>query len=280
MVDDRGLIFLHLPKTAGSTLRPIIDRHYAAEVICKLDVLPRDLEMFLGLPEQTRSKIRVLEGHLQFGLHEHLSVPVDYVTMLRDPVDRMISMYYWILGNQKHILNSVVKSMSLADFAGSGFEITANHQTRLISGLMQNFSADALSVAKNNLTSHITAFGLNEKFDESLILFKSLLGWKRVFYVRRNVTKNRPRRDEPPDSTIQVIKNHNALDIELYEFARNRFDEMISKRGQSFQDEVAGFRRLNKIYGKFTMGKNIVRRALPPPARAAIKKGLRAFRSS
>ena len=92
MVNDRGLIFLHVPKTAGSTLRPIIDRHYAAGVICKLDVLPRDLEIFLNLPEQPRSKIRVLEGHLQFGLHEHLSVPVDYVTMLRDPVDRIISM--------------------------------------------------------------------------------------------------------------------------------------------------------------------------------------------
>ena len=278
MVNDRGLIFLHVPKTAGSTLRPIIDRHYAAGVICKLDVLPRDLEIFLNLPEQAKSKIRVLEGHLQFGLHEHLSVPVDYVTMLRDPVDRIISMYYWILGNQTHVLNKLVKSMSLADFARSEFEITTNHQTKLISGLTENFSADALSVAKNNLTSHITAFGLNEKFDESLILFKSLLGWKRVFYVRRNVTKNRPHRGEPPDSTIQVIKKHNALDMELYEFARNRFDEIIGKRGPSFHDEVASFQRLNKIYSKFAKGSNMVRRALPKPAKAAIKKGLRAFR--
>jgi hypothetical protein len=76
-----------------------------------------------------------------------------------------------------------------------------------------------------------------------------------------------------------VIKKHNALDLELFEFARNRFDEIVSKRGPSFQDEVVSFRRLNKIYSKWARGRNIVGRALPPPARAVIKKGLRAFRS-
>jgi Galactose-3-O-sulfotransferase len=279
MVNNRGLIFLHIPKAAGSTLRPVIARNYAKNSICRLEVLPRDLDAFLKLPVHTRNEIRVLLGHLQFGVHEHVSVPVDYVTILREPVERIISMYYWIKGNHEHVLNDLVKRMSLSDFASSGFEITTNHQSKLISGLLGNSTDEALSVAKTNLQSHITAFGLNERFDESLTLFKSVLGWKQVWYVSRNVTKNRPHRSGIPDSTLEVIKKHNALDIELYEFAKNRFDEIISKRGQSFQEEVRQFRRWNRVYGTIMKGKRRMQRALPHSVKAGLGRGLRLVQS-
>ena len=275
MQNDRGLIFIHIPKTAGSTLRPIMDRHYPRPVICKLDFLPRDLDALLRLPEQARSRIRVLQGHFPFGLHKHLAVPVDYLTILREPVNRIISMYYWIHGNEEHVLNTLVRSMSLKDFADSGFEIVANHQTGLISGLPANSDHQALAVAKKNLQGEITAFGLNERFDESLLLFKQQLGWKHVFYSRRNVTKVRPRSSEVPDSVLDVIQKHNSLDLELYEFARQVFDETISALGPSFQDEVRRFQRINNIWARFDKGRHALRRSLPAPVKAGLKKALR-----
>jgi hypothetical protein len=275
MQNDRGLIFIHIPKTAGSTLRPIMDRHYPRPVIYKLDFLPLDLDAFLRLPEQPRSRIRVLQGHFPFGLHEHLSVPADYLTLLRDPVNRIISMYYWIHGNEDHVLNTLVRSMSLKDFADSGFEITANHQTSLISGLPANHDNQALAVAKNNLQCEITAFGLNERFDESLLLFKQRLGWKHVFYSRRNVTKGRPRRSEVPASVLDIIRKHNSLDLELYEFASQTFDETIRALGPSFQAEVRRFQRINNIWARFDKGRHVLRRSLPAPVKALLKKALR-----
>ena len=275
MQSDRGLIFIHIPKTAGSTLRPIMDRHYPRPLIRKLDFLPRDLDAFLLLPEQARSRIRVLQGHFPFGLHEHLSVPADYLTILRDPVNRIISMYYWIHGNDDHVLNTLVRSMSLKDFADSGFEITTNHQTSLISGLPPNTDKRALAVAKENLQGQITAFGLNERFDESLLLFKQRLGWKHVFYSRRNVTKSRPRRSEVPASVLEVIQKHNSLDLQLYEFARQTFDETIRALGPSFQEEVRRFQRINKIWARFDQGRHALRRSLPAPLKAGLKKALR-----
>ena len=275
MQNDRGLIFIHIPKTAGSTLRPIMDRNYPRPLIHKLDFLPRDLDAFLRLPQQTRSRIRVLQGHFPFGLHEHLSVPADYLTILRDPVNRIISMYYWIHGNEEHVLNTLVRSMSLKDFADSGFEITSNHQTGLISGLPANGDSRALAVAQKNLQSEITAFGLNERFDESLLLFKKQLGWKHVFYSRRNVTKSRPRRSEVPASVLKVIQKHNSLDLELYEFARQTFDETIRALGPSFQDEVRRFQRINSVWARFDKGRHALRRSLPGPVKAGLKKALR-----
>jgi hypothetical protein len=273
MSNDRTLIFIHIPKTAGSTLRPIMDRHYSRHSIRKLDFLPRDLNALLQLSDQQRSAIRVLQGHFPYGLHEHLSVPADYLTMLREPVNRIISMYYWICGNEDHLLNRLVRSMSLDDFAGSGFEITTNHQTSLISGLKSD-NAEALGVAKDHLQNKIAAFGLNERFDESLLLFKKRLGWKHVFYSRRNVTRSRPSSAELPASTLDVIAKHNSLDRELYEFARQSFDESVRALGPDFTDEVRRFRRLNSIWARFDQGRHALRRSLPMPVRARIKKVL------
>jgi len=274
MSSDRAVIFIHIPKTAGSTLRPIMDRHYPRHVIRKLDFLPRDLDAFLKLPEQARSQIRVLQGHFPFGLHEQLAVPADYVTILRDPVDRIISMYYWIQGNHEHVLNKLVRSMSLKDFADSGFEITTNHQTSLISGLIANPENNAFAIARSHLESEITAFGLNERFDESLLLFKKRLGWKHIFYSRRNVTKSRPRRSEVPASVLEIIQRHNSLDLKLYEFAREKFDGAIRDLGPSFQDEVRRFQGLNAIWARFDKGRTALRRSLPPQVKAGLKKAL------
>jgi Galactose-3-O-sulfotransferase len=274
MQNDRGLIFIHIPKTAGSTLRPIMDRHYPRPVIYKLDFLPRDLDAFLRRPEQPRSRIRVLQGHFPFGLHQHLSVPADYLTILREPVNRIISMYYWIHGNDDHVLNTLVRSMSLRDFADSGFEITANHQTSLISGLPTKTDSRALAVAKKNLQGQITAFGLNERFDESLLLFKKRLGWNHVFYSRRNVTKNRPLSSEVPATVVEIIQKHNSLDIELYEFATQAFDETIRALGPSFQAEVRRFQRINHIWARFDKARHALRKRLPTPVKAGLKRAI------
>jgi hypothetical protein len=274
MSTDRGVIFIHIPKTAGSTLRPIMDRHYPRHVIRKLDFLPGDLDAFLNLPEQTRSQIRLLQGHFPFGLHENLAVPVDYLTILRDPIDRIISMYYWIHGNQEHVLNKLVRSMSLKDFADSGFDITTNHQTSLISGLIANPENNALEIARNHLESEIIAFGLNERFDESLLLFKKRLGWTHVFYSRRNVTRSRPGRSEVPASVLEIIQRHNSLDLDLYEFARQKFDGTIRTLGPAFEDEVRRFQSLNAIWARVDKCRTVLRRSLPPQLKAGLKKAL------
>jgi hypothetical protein len=187
---------------------------------------------------------------MPFGLHEDLSGSVGYITVLRDPIDRVLSTYYFILTTPVHRLYEEVVStnMSLREFVeDERFPQVSNQQTRLISGLRGDPSAQALEVAKSNLSTHFSAVGFTERFDESLVLFKRLLGWRNICYHKRNVTKDRPRKYEIPNSTIRLIEKNNILDMELYEFATQRFNEALSEQGSSFRDEVCNFQRLNKM---------------------------------
>src|SRR5262245_16845682 len=93
------LIFLHIPKPAGTTVHHVLERQFAADEVYSLAgdswaSYRRDFQR-LTLPE--RKKIRVIKGHMEFGLHELLPQPATYVTVLRHPVDRIMSYYYYVL---------------------------------------------------------------------------------------------------------------------------------------------------------------------------------------
>ena len=251
MENKRVLIFSHIPKTAGTTLRTIISQQYPGRVIYTFRDETESIALFRELPEDNRAKIRVLQGHKPFGIHEYLQVPVDYITMLREPVDRVISFYYWILRWPSNDLYEKVRSMSLGDFADSRLPQVVNQQTEFVSGLSNNSTAEALNVAKRNLALHYTAFGIAENFDESLLLFKRLLGWENIYYASQHVAKNRPAKREIPRAAIKLIEKHNFFDMELYEFAKQRLEDVIKRQGQSFRNDVRTFQRMNRIYGKF-----------------------------
>ncbi len=146
----------------------------------------------------------------------------------------------------------------------------ADWQTRWISGYIDPaqsppynpLPADALQKAKHNLATHFSVAGVVERFDESLLLLKRRFGWRYVFYMKRNVTRTRPAREELPSDTVRFIETHTELDGELHEFARRRLDERIQAEGAPFQREVQTFQRLNSIVGAPWAGYFILRKRL------------------
>ena len=69
------LLFVHIPKAAGSTLSSILWRKYAGEwgdqsIYVIPDTL--DIEKFSELPEKDRQAIKLLMGHYDYGFHRHL----------------------------------------------------------------------------------------------------------------------------------------------------------------------------------------------------------------
>jgi hypothetical protein len=253
----RSVIFLHIPKTAGSTLNGIIDHQFKrTATFTRHPHFSQEFnDEFKKLSEAQRERIRLVKGHMFFGLHEFLPQPAAYITMLRDPVDRIISYYYHTVRhpNYEKVYNNVVsRHMSLKDFASCGLtDSFENGQTRLLSGVQEGDTAkEILERAKKNLQEHFAVVGLTERFDETLILLKRILGWRNIFYTKLNVGMNRSKKKEDiPKETLSIIEKYNELDIELYRYAQERFEEQIRQQDSSFEKELREFRSLNKLYG-------------------------------
>lgn len=258
---QKALIFLHIPKTAGGTLHRIIRRQFPNNATYDTFVVDSAgarirADAFKQLPEEARGRIRYLRSHYPFGLHEYIPQQSTYVTLLRHPVDRMISLYYYTLQSPGHPLYEKLISgnMSLDDYVRSELATRqANLQTRFVSGHWSltdsgTSPSDILETAKRNIQEHFDIVGLSEMFDESLALLRRAFGWRNALYTKRNVSKGRPRKEDIAKDTFRLIERHNEQDLELYNYAKERFVRLIDKQDSSFKSEVQRLRLYNQVY--------------------------------
>ena len=165
----------------------------------------------------------MFKGHMLFGLHAILPQPATYITVLREPVDRVISSFYFMRNYKLHPLywKFKLENWSLEDFVRRSPR--ENVQCKIIAGAAYEkpCTAEICERAKENLVRYFSVVGLFERFEESLALMKLRFGWKLQRYLSFNVTRSRPRKADVPRSTLDLIAEKNAFDISLYNCAAN-----------------------------------------------------------
>ena len=138
----------------------------------------------------------------------------------------------------------------------SGLTLKAQHKDPSIDVKSKQFDQETLERAKNNLKKHFKVVGFVERFDETCILLKKILGWNiSPFYVRKNVSKHQNWTKDLPKDTLSLIEKFNELDLQLYDYAQEMFEEMINQQGADFAEEVQNFKidnqsAINQLYFK------------------------------
>lgn len=256
LADDPTVIFLHIGKTAGTTMRQVLRRNFRPSdvmVIRKRGRREETLRGFAELPAELRAQPRLIMGHTVFGLHEHVPRRSVYITIVRKPSSLVVSQYRYVLRTPTHRLHEVATSrgMSLADYIRSGVSMEMdNSQTRAIAGdLSVPYGActdEMLERGKQNIERSFAVAGLTERFEETLILLQKVFGWSHLHYVRANVAPQGPS-VEITDEARDLIDEHNRLDNALYAYVGDRFEEAI-RRYPSFGRDLARFKRTNAKY--------------------------------
>jgi glycosyltransferase involved in cell wall biosynthesis len=254
----RNLIFLHIPKAAGTTLHSILERHYPAASCHSIYDPDQAAKAFVQWPLERREPIRLLKGHLAFGLHEALVGETRYITLLRDPVDRIMSHYYYAMRMPTHYLYAQITEnrLSLQDYATAQMsDELDNGQVRLLAGVDSAASVPVgacdrslLNLAKSHIERHFAVAGLSERFDESLALMAIQLGWDWTpAYESLNVTPERPAKGQLDAATREAIEGANPLDCELYAWAKQRFDDLWKQHREAAAPLVGRIRKRTSV---------------------------------
>lgn len=234
---DNVLYFCHIPKTAGMTFRTIIEDQFHCDDVC-----PATLNAQLAkLSPEDLQRYRLFRGHLGFSnLPDLLSNKrVINITVLREPVARVISHYDYIrrMPGDPHYI--AVKDMTLEEFAQrlTAGKLGKNIQTYHVAKTTQ-FNLDKLSVAETldlakNSLDDFGFVGLVERFQDSLFLLSYIFGWKPILNSRKeNAAKVKKSANEISAATLDVIKANSQLDAEIYHHAREIFEQRFAAMQQ------------------------------------------------
>ncbi len=252
---DEVLIFLHLPKTAGTTIVRMLEPNFEPPTIYDIDAHRQleSFERFARWPQQRRRTIRLVRGHMKFGFHQLLPTPSSYVTMLRHPVDRMISHYYeMVRRGPPNALHLAIKEhdLDVVEYACSRLSNQFdNHQIRMLIDAEDTpygeMTRDHLREAVDILKRRFSVVGVQDHFDEFAVQLKKRFRLKTVDYVKRNVTWKRPAMRDLSKSDYRRILAENSLDMELYEHVKRQVQRR--SRAWSFQFKLYCFRKRQAI---------------------------------
>jgi len=249
------LLFHHIPKTAGTSLRNFIQANLAGhEHVWDVPRVSRDRAALLewyrvalhGLSDDRRARLACVMSHSANFMLPALEGPVHAVTMLRDPVDRVGSQ--WAVRSDRARRKAerkrseaarTLREGSLAELyerLGGGtprdselpprFASFFNGQSRSL--LRPHYDLDDLPYSagpppdadrwRERLFEDVAPryeIGLREDFEAFVQRLAARYGW-RVLLPRAKVNAHRGARPEPDAGTVTAIEAHNWLDLELY----------------------------------------------------------------
>lgn len=240
------IILAHMPKAAGISLNTIMKKQYGIKRVLEVDpTKPRKAYLdAVDMSIWTALRLRAISGHIIWDIHEWLPKPYVYMTVLRDPVERVLSFYSYVRASFEHRLHNemIDKNMDLEEFLEwdkSMLELN-NLQSKLLSS-MHPFRESDLSVvferAKSNLETYFLV-GLTEQFERSLEMFSCAFGWKNPQIERANITPNRVKRSDVSHRVIRKIELLNEYDMELYEIGNRLFGEQLVAPRSAFRQKL------------------------------------------
>src|ERR1700682_4388591 len=243
--DQPPVIFQHIPKTAGRSVRSVMACNFhLTEILHVPDHLWKDAKFAASAAK----RYRFIHGHLHCEFIRNLTKSVHVVTFLREPVERVLSLYFF-LRNQDPASQSDPNARFTVEQARSlSLEAFVTHTNPVIASMVGNFQVRMLlsdsQTDKPSRTWVEAALANLEKYEflgiadpdlmpDSMLMMSRIFGWMergdspRVNHTARSGTEVELARARA------VIAARNTLDASLYNRARADFLNTLAPRAKT-----------------------------------------------
>ncbi|MEM7274890.1 MAG: hypothetical protein AAF547_17545 [Actinomycetota bacterium] len=251
------LYFLHIPKTSGTSLSRYLDANVPDRAILPAKVWSAHLGELgsAGLSPYARSmrRYRLVRGHFGLAARREFSDRPQLVTMVRDPIDRVLSMFHHLDVERVH--NNFVPPDFYREPFSLGAVLADERRAVLSDGQVRHLSIDLdvkamaraervdgdesgcrslnldtipeflhpsaprpelLDVAWNEVRT-ASWFGVQEYHQAGLLMLAEVLGWPpiRMGAPLMQLDGRQPRHSID-DDVLQAIRDHNRVDATLH----------------------------------------------------------------
>jgi hypothetical protein len=238
----KPVVFLHLQKTAGTTIVNLAKHFYGKDNVighngfylnsncCRIEndklFQPEFMQNQIG-------NIPFISGHFGYGFAKHFMANRYSFTFLRDPIERILSLYFYckIRDPSQYKHYELAQRLSLDEFLQLGFtdpEFKGRLWNHQVCQLAAGWGDPTFGTHKDDelldlALQHLDEFsfvGFTETFDKDRdIILKNIGISIPVSKLKSNDNPGRPRFDSLPQSSKDLLFELTALDRQLYELA-------------------------------------------------------------
>jgi len=227
-------------------MRAILSRQYGVDRILYYEP-GSPFPQALGVDNIGEQHIRLITGHHPFGIHQLIRMPCRSFTIIRDPIKRLLSDYYYAYSYSDHRYRAdiVGGALTAEKFITNPRYGGRNAESEMLAG--DSISIRGPARAALDTAEHcFVAVGVTERFDESVLLIAKTLGWHPPIFVKKNVTRLDDKLDAERRRVETAARDKYghlfATEYEVYEGVDALLSRRIAAEGEAFARALALFR--------------------------------------
>lgn len=263
---EQPVLFNHIPKTGGTTLRIILNKVYGEGKVffIKSKSPAESLSAFKKLRSGNRKQYRVISGHGAEYFSADLNNPFR-ITILRDPIDLFLSQYYYLKVSPNSVfLEDVSQLKSVEAYIHYALK---NGQDNLMTRFLSNSvdwlfdstkeipdltreGTNLLEIAKKNLVDYDAVLNL-ANFDKGIFRLKEILDWKSLPLYRPSNKTDAKIKTPLPKKLKERLENLLRFDLELFQlFLDKELDAAYQANVQKLSFKLFHLRQklINKLF--------------------------------
>jgi hypothetical protein len=267
---ESRVAFIHIHKTGGTSLVELLNRRFGNAFIdlrSKFYDVRRDppgISLILAhFPE-----VRVFSDHY-LSLNLPFDVPegkVTAITLLRDPVSRFVSHYFFHRNNRDYRLHPKLRTID--EFASDCFQEDgeseySNYQVKRLAGFVSVEPEEMLEFTRQKINARqLLAFPLG-RLDEVCIVRERL--FPQLFPCHMERVNASQRDHEPSERTLELIRSRQEADYHLIRTANQQLDQLLSEVFQApaeMEEYRSAFLRRQSAFNRMSWLKRTARTSL------------------
>ncbi len=232
-LETSKIIFNHVPKAGGSSLYFFFQNLFGPEKVFRYKTRNVETEVTMeDLSAEDKEKHAIFQGHFHYGYHELFEQPCVYFGIIRDPIERIVSSYFYRKSKGREEAKEHAKGLTLEEFFDErireGEKSIGHFQTNYLTG--ETSAKKAREVIENSFFLCCTT----RQLDGCQRLLSQIYK-KKVPSMKRNVTASDEKSGETLDALKAKYKDIFETDYATMRFIRNfyleRRDEIRKQLG-------------------------------------------------